>query len=308
MTIQVVHAASADKKGEQSPDRNTSSKQGSPERKQQTAVETASAAQDVILTVKSSESTTAYFDADQAEQRTSPSPEAGDEGRNDTDGTPRHHNGSLTDYTSGNMGNFVADHGIALTRGQMYNYSGQSSSLLQPEEVDELRDLLPTIRSWQTAQTSSSTAVCGPPPSLRRTTSSAGISPRARTSTAGFSIAVLDDDIISNCSSEDVGEVDDYVRLSRDIYSILFVTDCRKHSFAFAFVVFVFQIFVLALVCVDVIDLNSHNPLNIPAGVSAAVRAAQFIAILVSVATQDDLITSISECTFCVYVLIARVI
>lgn len=293
------------------------------ERKQQSP-----AAEDAILAVKSSESSAgrAYFDASSNEamasaergglnnnaERISPSTTTEDETteRAAIDHQRQHHR-ALTDYSQG--GSVNTNRGVvltALTRGLPQNDSGESTMTLHPEELNELLDLLPTIRSWQTAQTHSSAAVCGPPPPQQPHSSPTGVSPRTRASTAGFSIAALDDDDISDCSSEDNAGVDDYVRLSRDIYSILFVTNPKKHGFLFAILVFVFQIFVLALVCVDVIDLQSQNPLDIPAGVSTAVRAAQFIAILVSVATQDDLITSVSECmscTFCLCVFSSRI-
>lgn len=222
-----------------------------------------------------------------------------------------HHHRHLTDHSQEG----VVGRGMALVGGMPQDGSDDT---LHPDELNELRTLLPTIRSirssWETAQTSSSAAVCGPPLPLTNadprhnnipmtatsdpaSSPSHAVSPRTRASTAGFSIAALDDNLsVSDCSTEDnYGLADDTVRLSRDIYSILFVTNPRRHPFVFALMVFAFQIFVLALVCIDVIDLqNTFNPLDIPAGVNAAVRAAQFIAILVSVATQDDLITAIN--------------
>ena len=291
----------------------------------------------ILLSVKSSES--AYYDASSRDGGAGAGAAEGKAGANDTATSPtsssersggdvaatagvdqhtgvrhqhqhNHHRRKLTDHSQEG----VVGRGMALVRGMPQD---SSDDTLHPDELNELRTLLPTIRSirssWETAQTSSSAAVCGPPLPLTNadphhnipmtassnpaSSPSHAVSPRTRASTAGFSIAALDDNLsVSDCSTEDnYGVADDTVRLSRDIYSILFVTNPRRHPFAFAIMVFAFQIFVLALVCIDVIDLqNTFNPLDIPAGVNAAVRAAQFIAILVSVATQDDLITAIN--------------
>uniref|UniRef100_A0A7S4N2V1 EGF-like domain-containing protein n=1 Tax=Odontella aurita TaxID=265563 RepID=A0A7S4N2V1_9STRA len=76
----------------------------------------------------------------------------------------------------------------------------------------------------------------------------------------------------------------------------MFCASHRSHAFFVSIGVFAFQILILILVLVDIRDpSNGANPLNIPAGVSGAVRAAQFLAVLVAVGTQDDVITSINS-------------
>uniref|UniRef100_A0A7S4INK8 EGF-like domain-containing protein n=1 Tax=Odontella aurita TaxID=265563 RepID=A0A7S4INK8_9STRA len=66
-------------------------------------------------------------------------------------------------------------------------------------------------------------------------------------------------------------------------------------SFFFAIGVFIFQMLILALILADIVDQsNDTNPLNIPSGVTTVVRISQFLAVLIAVATQDDLITAIN--------------
>mmetsp|Transcript_8639 Transcript_8639/g.25926 ORF Transcript_8639/g.25926 Transcript_8639/m.25926 type:complete len:1292 (-) Transcript_8639:17-3892(-) len=87
----------------------------------------------------------------------------------------------------------------------------------------------------------------------------------------------------------------EYVKPSRDVYSLVYLCPPRSFAFFFALVTFVFQMFILVLIMVDIIEVDSSNPLQIPPGVSRVVRAAQVMCILISVATQDDLITAINE-------------
>ena len=87
----------------------------------------------------------------------------------------------------------------------------------------------------------------------------------------------------------------DFVRLSKDTYSLFFVARPRSKPFVFAISVFTFQILILILVLADTINTtNPSNSLGIPGGVSIGVRTAQFLAVVVAVVTQDDVITSIN--------------
>lgn len=111
----------------------------------------------------------------------------------------------------------------------------------------------------------------------------------------------------SDDSSSDDGDTDgatlnesankqDYVKLSRDVYSLLYYSVPRSIAFAFSILTYCLQMFILSLFLADSVNLdNPDNPLGIPAGVDSIVRAAQCVAILIAVATQDDLITAINE-------------
>lgn len=90
-------------------------------------------------------------------------------------------------------------------------------------------------------------------------------------------------------------EKQEYVQLSRDVYSLMYYSVPLSVTFFFSLGTFLFQIFILILIMLDIVDVESDNPVNIPAGVSTVVRIAQFVAILIAVATQDDLITAINE-------------
>jgi len=86
-----------------------------------------------------------------------------------------------------------------------------------------------------------------------------------------------------------------YVKLPHDVYSLLYFTVPGSLGFFFAVGTFFFQLLILTLIMIDIVDAeNEGNPLNIPAGVSTVVRISQFLAILVAVSTQDDLITSVN--------------
>ena len=83
-----------------------------------------------------------------------------------------------------------------------------------------------------------------------------------------------------------------YVKLSRDVYSLMYFSCPFGASFFFALGTFIFQIALLVLIMIDIIDMSSANTLSIPSNVAVVVRASQFFAILIVVATQDDLISS----------------
>ena len=92
-------------------------------------------------------------------------------------------------------------------------------------------------------------------------------------------------------------EVDEdliYTELSDDIYSIIYTAKSRSAAFSFAVFVFLFQMTVIGLILTDLIDAsNTFNPMQIPPGVVTEVRIAQCLALLLSVAMQQDIITSL---------------
>jgi hypothetical protein len=85
-----------------------------------------------------------------------------------------------------------------------------------------------------------------------------------------------------------------YSDLSDDIYSIIYTARSCSTAFWFAIFVFLFQITIIGLILTDLIDVsNEFNPLQIPPGVVTEVRIAQCLALLLSVAMQQDIITSL---------------
>lgn len=194
--------------------------------------------------------------------------------------------------------------------------SPDGNNILLPEQIDdleEMRALLPTLRRVQSILEDEKEAPSSSlrPAALHDSATLVGgddggveseyddrrslgrsilqhISP-------GISTARRRSDDSSSSSSSSPSSRQEYVRLSRDVYSLIYFCPPRSLAFLFALGTFVFQIFILALILLDIIDADSYNSLNIPAGASITVRMAQFVAILISVATQDDLITSINE-------------
>jgi hypothetical protein len=93
---------------------------------------------------------------------------------------------------------------------------------------------------------------------------------------------VQDDDCNLNCE-----------QLTEDIFSIIYTVKFCSAAFCFAVYVFLFQLTVITLILVDLIDVTStNNPLKIPAGVVTEVRIAQCLALVLSVARQQDVLTS----------------
>jgi len=85
-----------------------------------------------------------------------------------------------------------------------------------------------------------------------------------------------------------------YTDLSDDIYSIIYTARSCSAAFWFAVFIFLFQMTVISLILTDLIDRYNHfNPLQIPPGVVTEVRIAQCLALLLSVAMQQDIITSL---------------
>ena len=103
-----------------------------------------------------------------------------------------------------------------------------------------------------------------------------------------------DDSSSTSSSSGEGGFNRDYVKLSRDIYSLIYFAPPFSRSFFFAIGTFIFQISILVLIMVDIIEPSSSNPLSIPSNVDMVVSVSQLCAIIISVATQDDLISSIN--------------
>lgn len=85
-----------------------------------------------------------------------------------------------------------------------------------------------------------------------------------------------------------------YCQVAENIYSIINTAKICSSTFWFAVFVFLFQLTVIALILVDLIDAtNTSNPLQIPPGVVTKVRIAQCLALILSVATQPGFLTSL---------------
>mmetsp|Transcript_10106 Transcript_10106/g.18409 ORF Transcript_10106/g.18409 Transcript_10106/m.18409 type:complete len:683 (-) Transcript_10106:187-2235(-) len=84
-----------------------------------------------------------------------------------------------------------------------------------------------------------------------------------------------------------------FSELSEDVFSFMYMSPIKSPAFVYGVLVFSFQVLVLALIMSDLLDISSENPTGIPPGVSSPVTCAQFLALLIVVATQDDMITSL---------------
>jgi hypothetical protein len=85
-----------------------------------------------------------------------------------------------------------------------------------------------------------------------------------------------------------------YSDLMDDIYSMIYMAPSCSAAFWFAFFVFAFQMAVITLNLTHLIDpANTFNPLQIPPGLVTEVRIAQCLALFLSVAMQQDIITSL---------------
>lgn len=92
----------------------------------------------------------------------------------------------------------------------------------------------------------------------------------------------------------DVDEQDfTYTDLSDDIYSIIYTAKSCSAALWFAVFCFLFQMTIIGLILTDLVDPSTFNPLQIPPGVITEVRIAQCLAMLLSVAMQQDIITSL---------------
>lgn len=79
--------------------------------------------------------------------------------------------------------------------------------------------------------------------------------------------------------------------LSEDVYMILASSKWTSPSFWFsALVIFGFQYALLIVLIADRIDLESSNPLRLPANVETTVRLAQALALFIAIFTQNDLL------------------
>eukprot|EP00978_Attheya_sp_CCMP212_P031742 scaffold121030_cov55-Attheya_sp.AAC.1 len=84
-----------------------------------------------------------------------------------------------------------------------------------------------------------------------------------------------------------------FTELSEDVFSFMYMSPTLSPAFFYGSLVFIFQVTILGLIMTDLVDLSSVNSLNIPAGVPTPVLTAQACALVIVVATQEDVITSL---------------
>eukprot|EP00984_Skeletonema_dohrnii_P019471 scaffold9308_cov133-Skeletonema_dohrnii-CCMP3373.AAC.3 len=94
----------------------------------------------------------------------------------------------------------------------------------------------------------------------------------------------------SNASASSESESDFTQRsLPEDTFSFLIYSNVRSRPFWWATFVFLFQIAIYVVLAIDIIDASDpNNPLKFPVNVGGNVRAAEFLAIVVAIITQDD--------------------
>ncbi|CAB9527771.1 Inherit from bactNOG: outer membrane autotransporter barrel [Seminavis robusta] len=103
----------------------------------------------------------------------------------------------------------------------------------------------------------------------------------------------------SSSSSPTSAPTDDHEErsLAQDTFSFLVISRPCDTSMWWGMSVLLVQVLIFTLVAVNISDIDASksqsNPLGIPANVDSAVRFTQFVAILIAVATQDDIRTAI---------------
>ena len=91
--------------------------------------------------------------------------------------------------------------------------------------------------------------------------------------------------------------IDTTRKLSKDTFSFLVCARVGGAPFFWALTVFAFQIMILSLVAIYIIDLkNSINPLGIPSNVPTTVRVTQVIAIIIAAVTHEDVRIALNLC------------
>ena len=88
---------------------------------------------------------------------------------------------------------------------------------------------------------------------------------------------------------------DERYELYDDVYSMLFLAPQRSRVVLFSIFTYILKFLLFTFVAIDLFsDGYEGNRLNIPSGVTPNVRAAQFFMVLVLVAMQEDLISSLA--------------
>lgn len=83
--------------------------------------------------------------------------------------------------------------------------------------------------------------------------------------------------------------------LASDTFSFMTISRPNTHPFLLGFAVFFIQMVTFCLVLFNLIDFGSDNPLNIPADVVLPVRCTQLVALIIAVATQEDVRVAFSQ-------------
>ena len=83
--------------------------------------------------------------------------------------------------------------------------------------------------------------------------------------------------------------------LASDTFSFMTISRPNTYPFLLGFAVFFIQMVTFCLVLFNLIDFSSENPLNIPADVVLPVRCTQLVALIIAVATQEDVRVAFSQ-------------
>lgn len=98
---------------------------------------------------------------------------------------------------------------------------------------------------------------------------------------------------VSNAPSKDDPSI---VKLPGDLYSILSSASWRSVPFWISMlIIFGFQFSLLVLLLANQVDVNSENPLNLPANVESSVRSSQVLLIIIALFSQDDLLAGVES-------------
>lgn len=113
---------------------------------------------------------------------------------------------------------------------------------------------------------------------------------RAKESLQGMEMAPKDDD----------DDDDDDFNLEEDIFSLWFVSECKSMCCVYCFGVFFTQVMILLLMWSDMVKDDDRtifeqddNRWNIPVAVDTNVAMAQFLALIIVVVSQEDVLGSL---------------
>jgi hypothetical protein len=116
-------------------------------------------------------------------------------------------------------------------------------------------------------------------------------------------IDVKNDGDDDDADTDDADDDADYFELEEDIFSLLFVSEVKSMCKLFSLCVFVVQVVILFLTYNDLmrdddrndkLEPQDDNPFNIPISVkSTSVAVSQFLALIIAVVSQQDVLVSI---------------
>lgn len=122
----------------------------------------------------------------------------------------------------------------------------------------------------------------------------------------GFNDNVINEDLLNlkkdNYQSNDsdgMPSEGEYYGLDEDVFSLMFVAPIRSGSFLYACFILFIQLTILILAMVNLLkDAPPGNQLNVPPFVTGEVAFAQFLALIVSILTNRDIVTGLGHDQF----------